>query len=364
MSEIPSELPYYLGFSLIPGIGPVRLERLVAHFGSAADAWRGSPIELARAGLDDRSAQALVERRPRLDLDAELARCERLGVSLVVSGGPAYPKRLAETYGAPFLLYVRGEFLPTDDLAIAVVGTRRATPYGRQATERIAADLAAAGVTIVSGLARGIDTCAHRAALGVSGRTIAVLGCGVDVAYPPENARLAAEIAERGALVSEYPLGAKPDAQNFPARNRIISGLARGTLVIEAGDKSGALLTAKFAADQNRDVFAVPGNIFAPTSAGANRLIRDGAKLVASANDVLEELDVATIEQQLEIRELLPLDGNEAKLVGLLSAEPMHFDELCRESGLSASEVGSTLTLLELKGHARNAGGASYVIGR
>jgi DNA processing protein len=229
----------------------------------------------------------------------------------------------------------------------------------------ISADLAAAGVTIVSGLARGIDTLAHRAALETGGRTIAVLGCGVDVAYPPENARIAAEIAERGAVVSEYPLGTQPDKRNFPPRNRIISGLSRGTLVIEAGEGSGALITAKYALEQNRDVYAVPGSIFALSSSGTNTLIQQsGAKLVSSAADVLEELDVAAVEQQLEMRELLPLDEREAKIVSLLSAEPMHFDEICRESGLAASEVGATLTLLELKGLARGAGGSSYVAGR
>lgn len=354
--------PYWLGFSLIPGIGPIRVRRLLDYFGDLGSAWSAPSAELTRAGLDGRSIESLVSRRGRIDLDAERARLEAKSVALVTLDDPAYPERLRQIYGPPILLYVRGELRPTDDLSIAIVGTRRATAYGRQAAERISGELAAGGATIVSGLARGIDTFAHRAALDAGGRTIAVLGCGVDVAYPAENARLALEIVERGAVISEYPLGTAPDAANFPVRNRIISGLTRGTVVVEAGDTSGALITARFAAEQGREVFAVPGSIMSPQSRGTHRLIQEGAKLVTSGNDVLEELQLEAVGRQLELRDLLPADEIERVVLSLLSAEPRHVDDITRASDLSAAQVGATLTMLEIKGLARHFGGMTYVV--
>ena len=363
-NQTAGERRYWLGFSLVPSIGPVKLQRLLDYFGELRLAWVAEPGELARAGLDAKAIEALLVYRSKLDLDAELRRVEESGVDLVTWEDSRYPERLRQVYGAPFLLYVRGDLQPRDDLAVAVVGTRRVTAYGRQVTERIVRDLAANGVTIVSGLARGVDTCAHRAALEAGGRTIAVLGSGADVVYPPENGRLAGQIAGCGAIISEFPLGTKPDAANFPVRNRIISGLARGTLVVEAGLTSGALITARFAVEQNREVFAVPGSIFSPSSEGANRLIQQGAKLVLSAQDVLDELSLESIGRQLEMRELLPVDEVEKVILGHLSDEPRHVDEICRGAGLSISVVSSTLTMLELKGHARHVGGMSYVVAR
>ena len=358
-----ADIAYWLGFSLIPGIGPVRVRRLLDYFGDLETAWSAPSAELARAGLDARAVESLVSRRGRIDLDAERAKLDAMGVALVTLDDASYPERLRQIYGPPIVLYLRGEMRPTDDLAIAIVGTRRASPYGRQAAERISADLVAGGATIVSGLARGIDTCAHRAALDAGGRTIAVLGCGVDVAYPAENARLADEIAERGAIVAEYPLGTPPDAANFPARNRIISGMARGTLVVEAGDTSGALITARFAAEQGREVFAVPGGIFAPQSRGTNRLIQEGARLVSSGRDILEELQLEAVGRQLELRDLLPADEVERVVLRLLGPEGRHVDDITRASDLSAAQVGATLTMLEIKGLARHVGGMCYVAG-
>jgi DNA processing protein len=354
---------YWLGFSLIPGVGPVRVRRLLDHFGDLEAAWSATSAELARAGLDARAIESLVSRRGQIDLEAERAKLDARGVALVTLEDPAYPERLRQIYGPPIVLYVRGEIQPTDDLAIAIVGTRRASPYGRQAAERIGAELAAGGATVVSGLARGIDTCAHRAALDAGGRTIAVLGCGVDITYPAENSRLAAEIVERGALVTEYPLGTPPDAANFPARNRIISGLTRGTLVVEAGETSGALITARFAAEQGREVFATPGSIFAPQSRGTNRLIQEGAKLVTSGREILDELQLEAVGRQLELRDLLPADEIERVVLLLLGPEPRHIDDITRASDLSPAQVGATLTMLEIKGLARHVGGMSYVAG-
>ena len=231
-----SDLRYWVGFSLIPGIGPVKCQRLLDCFGDLGSAWRASPTELSRAGLDAKTVETIVARRRTIDLDREMERLDRWHVTAIAMNSPAFPERLRHIYGPPIVLYVKGRLESQDEWAVAVVGTRRATTYGREVTERIVSALARGGVTIVSGLAKGIDSFAHRAALDAGGRTIAVLGSGVDVVYPAENTQLARQVVENGALVSEFPLGTKPDANNFPVRNRIISGLSLGTLVVEAGE--------------------------------------------------------------------------------------------------------------------------------
>ncbi len=257
-----------------------------------------------------------------------------------------------------------GELCPEDDYGVAVVGTRSISNYGREAARSLGGDLAKAGITVISGLARGVDAVAHRAALDAGGRSIAVLGSGVDVIYPWENKKLAADLAANGAVISEYPLGTQPEASNFPPRNRIVSGLSRGVVVIEAGEVSGALITARFAADQGRDVFAVPGSIFARNSAGVNRLIRDGAVPVTSVNDILEALDLTQVEAHVEARMLFPTDPVEAALFEQLSDEPVHADEICRATGLPIATVTGTLALMELKGLVNSAGGMTYVRAR
>ena len=359
-----SELRFWVGFSLIPGIGPVRIQRLLDYFGDLALAWLADRRELARAGLDAKTVETVAARRREIDLDGAMAKIERLGLRVLTLADPAYPEPLRHIYGPPPLLYLRGELAAADQWAVAVVGTRRATSYGREVAERLAGELARAGVTIVSGLAKGIDSQAHRGALAAGGRTIAVLGSGPDVVYPAENAALARRIVEQGALVTEHPPGTPPDAANFPARNRIISGLSRGVLVVEAGETSGALITADFALDQGRDVFAVPGNIFWPTSVGTHKLIQQGAKLVRIVDDILQELHLGEVHQQLEMRQLLPENETEAQLLQLLSVESQHIDELVRRSGLPAHLVSATLTMMELKGMARHVGGMQYVAAR
>jgi DNA processing protein len=231
-------------------------------------------------------------------------------------------------------------------------------------TEEIVADLARSGIIIVSGLARGIDSVAHRAALDAGGKTVAVFGSGLDIVYPGENAKLAQDIMEHGALVSEHPLGIKPKAENFPLRNRIMSGFSLGVLVVEAGERSGALITAHQATEQNREVFAVPGSILSPASQGTNRLIQEGAKLVRNYTDVLQELNLTIVVQQAEIKEFSPADEIESAILRQLSPEPNHIDEICRCSGLSMPEVSSTLAMLELKGVARQVGNMNYVLAR
>lgn len=360
----PAHTRYYLGFNLTPGIGPARMARLVERCGSLEAAWHADPFELAAAGLDGKASAALLATRAKLNLDAELERAARLGVGLLTLDDAAYPALLREIPGAPPLLYVRGNLLPADDWAVAMVGTRVPTAYGREAAHVIATELVGAGVTVVSGLARGIDAVCHEAALAAGGRTLAVLGSGVDLPYPASNSRLAARIVEQGALVSDFPLRTLPVAANFPPRNRIISGLSRATLVIEAGEQSGALITVGFALDQGRDVFAVPGPIFGRQSAGCNRLIRNGAGLARGAADLLADLDLTAATVQREARAELPTDPAELALLNLLGGEPQHIDELGRASGLPASAVAAALAMLELKGLARQPAPLWYVLGR
>jgi len=355
---------YWLGFSLIPGIGRVRLSRLLSYFRNLKSAWEATPAELKGAGLDPNSVKAISASRPKISLEAEMEKLDRYKIKLLTSSDTSYPSKLREIYDYPPLIYVRGELLPEDEWCLAVVGTRRATVYGRQVTEEITTDLARNKITIASGLARGIDTVAHRSALEAGGRTIAVFACGLDMVYPAENANLARRIIEQGALISEYPLGTRPRAENFPRRNRIMSGLSLGVLVTEAGSSSGAMITANLALEQNREVFAIPGSILSPASRGTNLLIQEGAKPVLKANDILEELNLTSAAEQLELKEIAPPSQTESQLLEKLGSEPTHIDELCRLSGLPISTVTSTLAMMELKGLIRQAGTMNYVLAR
>jgi DNA processing protein len=358
------DIKYWVGFSLIPGIGRVRFAQLENYFGHLADAWQAAPAELRRAGLDHRAIQAISAWRPKIFLDAEMEKLEHYRVKVLSYHDPGYPSQLKEIYDYPPLLYVRGALLPQDEWCLAVVGTRRATVYGRQVTEEMVTDLAQSKITIVSGLAKGIDPVVHRAALDAGGRTIAVFASGLDIVYPSENAELARQIMQQGALVSEYPLGTHPRADNFPRRNRIMSGMSLGVLVTEADENSGAMITAQMALEQNREVFATPGSIVSPASRGTNHLIQEGAKLVRVYTDILEELNLMTVARQMEIEEVLPSSETESLLLRNLSAEPIHVDEVCRSSGLPISAVSSTLAMMELKGLVKQMGPMSYILAR
>ncbi|NJM08944.1 DNA-protecting protein DprA [Candidatus Gracilibacteria bacterium] len=352
---------YYLGFNRVAGIGPTRLRRLIEICGSVQAAWQANAAAMIAAGLDARSSRALLTAQRTLDLDAELLRVERAGVHLLCIEDEAYPRLVAEAPAAPPVLYVRGELKAQDDWAVAIVGTRSPTSYGKEATYRIAYDLAASGVVVVSGLALGVDTIAHQAALEAGGRTIAVLGSGIDRIYPERNRRLGEQIVAQGALISDYPLGTAPAPLNFPPRNRIISALTLATLVIEAGGESGALITVGFALDQGREVFAVPGSIFSRTSVGTHQLIRDGATLARGADDILAELDLQRANVQRATRDTLPDDPVEAAVLSLLRFDPQTIDDLGIVAGLPAAQIAATLAMLELKGLARQAGAFEYV---
>ncbi len=358
------DIKYWVGFSIIPGIGRVKFAQLENHFGNLENAWKAAPAELKHAGLDSSSVHAITSWQPKISLEAEMEKLNRYSVKALNCNDPNYPSRLKEIYDYPPLLYIRGSLLPEDDWCLAVVGTRRATVYGRQVTEEIVTDLAQNKITIASGLAKGIDSVAHNAALAAGGRSIAVFACGLDIVYPAENADLARSIIQQGALISEYPLGTRPRADNFPRRNRIMSGISLGVLVTEADETSGAMITAHLALEQNREVFAIPGSVLSPASRGANYLIQEGAKLVRDYTDILEELNLTAVAHQMEMREVIPASDTESLLLKQLSAEPIHIDEVCRTSGLPVSTVSSTLAMMELKGLVKQIGPMNYVLAR
>jgi DNA processing protein len=358
------DLHYWIGFNKVSGIGPLRLRALLDHFGDIERAWYAPESELRAIGLDSRSRRNLLKARSKWDLDQELERIEATGANVLTWENPNYPNLLLEIAAPPPVLYVKGSLRESDAWAVAVVGTRRASSYGKEVTRQLADALARNGITIISGMARGIDSVAHQAALEAGGRTIAVFGCGIEHIYPPEHRKLAQQIMEHGALVSDYPIGTPPEGKNFPPRNRIISGLSLGVLVTNAGKRSGALITADYAAEQGREVFAVPGSILTKGSVGANDLIQDGAKLVAKPEDILEELNLTMIAEQTEARQVLPTDAKEASLLDHLSSEPTHVDEIRQQVGLPIAQVTSTLAMMELKGMVRQVGGMKYVVAR
>lgn len=352
---------FWVGFNLVKGIGAVRLQALLDAFGDLETAWKASSAELVRAGLSPKLAERVTQVRTSVNLDEFVAQAETAGIRILTWADAEYPAHLGEIDQPPPVLYFRGEILPEDDWSVAIVGTRAVTPYGRQVTEELATVLAHNGVTVVSGLARGVDAVAHGAAIKAGGRTLAVLGSGVDRIYPPENRSMAEKIMAHGAILSDYAPGTPPESANFPPRNRIISGLSMAVVVVEAGDTSGALITAEFAVDQGRDVFAIPGNIYAPQSKGTNRLLRNGAKTLLSPQDVLEALDLTRNVERREIRKIIPGDTTEALLLDLLDAEPVHVDEIRNRAGLPIEKVSAALTMMELKGMVRQVGGMNYV---
>jgi DNA processing protein len=356
-----SDKPYWVGFNHVKGVGAVRLQGLLEHFGSAEAAWNAPADALKAAGLSERVVGNLLEIRRDLDIEKNYQQTIKRGIHILTLMDEKYPKRLREINQAPPVIYTRGEVTAEDEWGVAIVGTRRITAYGQQVTEEIASMLARHGITVISGLARGVDAAAHQAALAAGGRTIGVLGSGVDRIYPPEHRRLAERMFEKGAIVSDYAPGTGPDAANFPPRNRIISGLSRAVVVVEAGEDSGALITANFAAEQGREVFAVPGNINAPQSQGTNRLIRDGARPLLDPQELIGALDLEMVVEHRQARSVLPVDATEAALLNLLKNEPLHVDEIQAQSGLAVEKVSAALALLELKGLVRQVGGMNYV---
>jgi DNA processing protein len=352
---------YWMGFNYVAGIGPVRLNQLVKAFGDIEAAWKASRDELRAMGLNMNIIEELIEARNGVDLDREYDRLLAKGFELITWESNDYPERLLEIEYPPPVIYIWGTLEPADRWAVAIVGTRRMTAYGEMVTRELASALAANGITVVSGMARGIDGVAHRSALDANGRTIAVMGSGLDHIYPPEHRRLAEEIARNGAIITEYPLDTRPEGRNFPIRNRIISGLSLIVVITEAGEGSGALITAHFAAEQGREVFALPGNIYSKASYGTNRLILDGARPLLQVSDVLEALNLDTVARQEALSAFLPEDEVERLVYEKLSTEPIHVDELRAQCSLPVAMINASLTMLELKGRARQVGGMQYI---
>jgi DNA processing protein len=367
-SQSSDELFDSLTLSLAPGVGPKIQASLLQRFGSAGAVLSQSSASLRSiSGIGDRVVEGLRNPALRQSASAMLAQCQNSGVELLASNESAYPCRLTEICDAPVLLYAKGKLQPQDDLAIAVVGSRRCTAYGRRQAEKLAGGLARAGFTIISGLARGIDGAAHRGALNAGGRTIAVLATGVRDIYPPEHADLAMDITQQGALISEFPLDQVGRPGLFPQRNRIISGMCLGTIVVEAARNSGALYTARHAQEQGREVFAVPGQVDSLASAGCHELIRDGVTLIRNVDDVIAELgplaQPATSEPDVTIRNPreLTLNPLETEVLNLVSTSATHIDELLRATQLPSSRVLSTLTVLEMKRFVRRLPGSHFV---
>lgn len=360
-----SQIKYWLAFNQINPIGPIRHQRLLDYFGDLKDAWQAPRQELIQAGIEPKIVDEVVDLMSNIDSDQELEKIKELKINLVTILDENYPKLLKEIYAPPPLLYYFGAIDLNNDFPLAVVGSRKISSYGKQITQDIVSQLAQAGLTIISGLALGIDGLAHQATLDCQGKTLAVLGSGLDKIYPASNRKLAEKIiAGSGSLISEFPLGMPPLKYNFPQRNRIISGLALGVLITEAGSKSGALITANHALEQNREVYAVPGNIYQPGSQGTNQLIKAGAKMVTSATDILELLNLENVQAFKDIKQVLPDNEMEKILLEIISFEPIHIDKLAKSARLDISVINSTLAMLEMKGAIKNLGGQKYVKAR
>ncbi len=352
---------YWVGFTLVKGIGAVRLQALIDHFGDITTAWNASPFDLAAAGIGRKLSERVIQVRRDVNLDDYMAQVEKNAIKILTWNDVDYPVHLKEIEQPPPVIYMRGDVTQEDGWAVAIVGTRAVTPYGRQVAEELATILAQNGVTVVSGLARGVDAIAHNSALRAGGRTLAVLGSGVDKIYPPEHRQLAEKIFLQGAVISDYAPGTPPESANFPPRNRIISGLSLAVVVVEAGDISGALITAEFAVNQGRDVFAVPGPVNAPQSKGTNRLIANGARILLQPADVLEALDLTRNVERREVRRAVPSDATEAALLNYLGTAPVHVDEIRAQLNLPVEKISAALTMMELKGMVRQVGGMNYV---
>jgi DNA processing protein len=353
------EVRDWLELSLVPGVGPKTFFKLIDHFGSPRCALDAPAPAMRRAPEISGSVVAAMTTGCKVELDKTLQLIQKNGVEVITFNDPAYPERLKTIPDPPPVIYVKGALSRSDANAISIVGSRRATHYGKMVAAKFAEDLGRMGFCVVSGLAYGVDAAAHKGALAGGGRTIAVLGSGVDVVYPRANQKIYDEIPSSGALISEFPMGTQPDARFFPMRNRIVSGLSLGTLVIEAPRKSGALITVKHALDQGREVFAIPGNIFSPYSEGCHKLIKDGAKLVENIYDIIEEVERNLVgitltgpEQQVEAERqpLAPMSPNEKKVFNFLSMTPSHIDDIGEACDLTASQAASALMMLEIKG--------------
>lgn len=355
---------YLVALGKFTKLGPKRFSQLFSYFKDAKSIWHGTPSDFMEAGLNEKIALELREHIQKTEPEKEAELLERYNIKVTSVSDDNYPQRLKEIFSPPFVLYVRGELKKEED-CLGVVGARKPTDYGAEVTRSIVQEISNSKITIVSGLALGIDTITHRATVQNKGRTIAVLGCGLDRVYPSSNVNLAKEILETGgAIISEYPLGAPPLKHHFPARNRIISGLSLGVLITEAAKGSGSLFTARDALEQGREIFAVPGDIYNKNSIGPNSLIKMGAKAVTEAKDILEELNLEFVQEKQKAKKIYPATKEESLIIEILENEPKHIDEIIKVTGIETHNASSTLTLMEIKGKVRHLGGMVYAIGK
>lgn len=361
-----SRLATWVALTRVKGLGCVSFKKLALHYGDPTKAFAASAAELAAIdGLGKEAIEGLLRFSAWQEIEEELRRAQAGGASLVTFSDPRYPARLRTIADPPPVLYIKGE-LGLDEKAVAIVGTRSASEYGRRVARDLARGLAELGFTVVSGMARGIDGIAHETALDAGGKTVAVLGCGVDRVYPAEHVELYRRIFEKGAIVSELPMAARPAAFNFPARNRLISGFSLGVVIVEATEKSGSLITASMAIEQGREVFAVPGEVGSSRSRGAHKLIREGAKLVENVNDIVEEIAPQLAVRGAPVKPHRSLPENAAletrQIFMLLQDRALHIDEVIEGTGLSSSKVSQVLLELELHGFLRQLPGKRYAV--
>jgi DNA processing protein len=355
---------YWIGLSAFPGIGPKRFNLLKQYFGSARKAWRAPEEELLKVGLPQKLVDDFEIFRNQLEPKSISQQLKKSAIRVLTIDDDDYPNNLKKIENAPFVLYLKGRLKPQDELALAVVGTRKITSYGREVTVSLVTDLVAAGLTIVSGMAYGVDFLAHSTALSTGGRTVGVWAGGLDSVDPGFRKNLVEKIlkTKQGAIVSEFPLSLNPSRGTFPARNRLISGLSLGVLVTEAAQDSGSLITAEHAVKQGRKVFAIPGPITSQLTAGTAKLLQSGAKLVYHVKDVLDEINLAERGKKIKAKTILPESQEEAEILKILENESKHLDQIVRESGLATSQVASLVSLMEIKGKIKNLGGGIYTI--
>lgn len=360
-----TEREYLVALSTFTPFGPMRLKLLMSYFKKASKVWKAGAHELSELGINKKTVESFVKHRDAFEYKKYSGRLEKLGIKTISIFEENYPENLREIEDAPFVIYVRGKLEKIDSRAIAIIGSRLMTSYGKEVASKFAGELANFGITIVSGLALGVDAQAQKSALVAGGRTIAVLASGLDIISPASNTALALElIKNHGALVSEYPLGHIPFPSDFAVRNRLISGLSKGVLVVEAKIKSGTFYTVNAALSQGRPVFAVPGPIYSPTSEAPHYLIQNGAKLTTDVGDIMSELNMQVMVNREETEKILPSGPVEEKIISLLEKEPIHLDEIVRISGITTSEVSARLTFMEMKGMVKNLGGGMYRVAK
>lgn len=358
-----SDLQYLNALNIINGVGPQKLRKLMAFFGSPEAIWKAELQALVQSEIGDALANKITSERQNINPEQEWTKLEKENIRMIVEADPEYPRLLKEIPSAPYILYMKGE-MDLNAPMISIVGSRKFTDYGSQVAYAFAKDLAQAGITVVSGMAYGIDSIAHQGALDSGGKTIAVLGDSLDEKsiYPISHLKLSREITQNGCLLSDFPIETHASIGTFPARNRIVAGLSMGTLIVEAGEKSGTLITADLALEFNRDVFAVPGSIFSPQSLGTNDLLKKGAKVVTSIKDILEELNIKEVHEKASTPTRIPDTKEEEIVLRILSSDPLHIDNISKLSKLGTATVASTLSMMEIKGWVRNIGGQNYII--